>query len=86
MIRVAALVLVACGLELTTQLGHLVGHPYETLRLQQLFLLGQTVRMRKEMISTLLSAVLLKIASSCGNDYGKLATTVNEMEGFCPAK
>ena len=48
-------VLVACGLELTTPLGH----PYETLHLQQLFLLVQTVKMRTGKLSTLLSAVLL---------------------------
>lgn len=38
--------------------------------------------MRKGKLLTLLSAVLLGLASSCGNDYGKLAMTVNEMEGF----
>ena len=42
--------------------------------------------MGKGKISTLLSAVLLELASSCGNDYGKLAMTVNEMESFHPAK
>jgi len=38
--------------------------------------------MRKGKLQTLLSTVLLGLASSCGNDYGKLAMTVNEMESF----
>ena len=48
--------------------------------------LVQTVMTRKGKISPLLSAVLLGLAASCGNNDGKLATTVNEMEGFYPTK
>ena len=70
--------MVACGLELTAQLGA----PAGALHLQQLFLLVQTVKMKKGKISTLLSAVLLELAPSCGNDYGKLAMTVNDMNAF----
>ena len=78
-------VLVACGLELTTPLGEPGReHPYETL--QQLFLLAQTVKMRTGKLSTLLSAVLLGLPSSCRNDYEKLAMTVNEMAGFYHAQ
>ena len=63
-----------------------MGCPYETPHLQQLFLLVQTVKVRKGKISTLLSAVLFELTTSRGNDYGKLAMTVDEMEGSYPAK
>lgn len=56
------------------------------LHLQQLLVLVQTVKMRTGKLSTLLSAVLLELPSSCRNDYGKLAMTVNEMAGFYPSK
>ena len=79
-------VLAACGLQLTTPLGEPGGHRYETLHLQQLFLLVQTVKMRTVKLSTLLFAVLLELPSSCRNDYEKLAMTANEMAGFYPAK
>ena len=42
--------------------------------------------MRTGKLSTLLSAVLLGLPSSCRNDYEKLAKIVNEMTGFYPAK
>jgi len=42
--------------------------------------------MRTGKLSTLLSAVLLELPSSCRNDYEKLAMTVNEMAGFYPSK